>query len=67
MPGVKIRSDRKAVVDTYLAGRAIATRSGDEHARLWSMVFAVCEGGGPEEVVWMPAHTTAAVIGRARL
>ena len=67
VPGVKIRSDRKAVVDTYLAGRPIATRSGDEHARLWSMVFAVCEGGGPEEVVWMPAHTTAADIGRARL
>ena len=67
VPGVLCRSDRKAVVDTYRAGRALATRGGDEHARLWNLIFTVCEGGGPSEVVWMPAHTSAADVGRARL
>ena len=44
-PGVKVRSDRKAVVDTFQAGKGVATRSDNEYARLWSMVFATCDDG----------------------
>ena len=67
LPGSSLRSDRKAVVDTYNGGRATATAAADEHARLWCMIFAACDDGPLPELVWMPAHTSAADVGRARL
>ena len=66
LPGGIYRSDRKAVVSTFAAGRAQATTASDEHARLWDMIFTACDDGDTQ-LVWMPAHTSAADVGRARL
>ena len=67
LPGGFFRSDRKAVVDTFMAGKRQATSAGDEHARLWEMIFATCDSVDPPQLLWMPAHTSAADVGRARL
>ena len=67
LPGIRLRSDRKAVVDTFHAGRRRATAASDEHARLWSMIFEACDEEAMPEVVWMPAHTSAADVGRTKL
>ena len=67
LPGGQFRSDRKAVVDTFGAGKAQATSAGDEHARLWELIFATCDGADPPQLLWMPAHTSAADVGRARM
>ena len=67
LPGGIYRSDRKAVVSTFAAGRAQATSASNEHARLWDMIFTACDDGDLPQLVWMPAHTSAADIGRARL
>ena len=55
------------MVSTFAAGRAQATAACDEHARLWNMIFTACDDGDTPQLVWMPAHTSAADVGRARL
>ena len=39
LPGASYRSDRKAFVDTFKAGRTVATASSVDHARLWKLIF----------------------------
>ena len=63
-PGAIFRSDRKAVVDKFLGGCAATTAADVEHARLWEMVFSVCDDGAFPELVWLPSHTTDADVGR---
>ena len=67
LPGTRFRSDRKAVVDTFYSGRQRAVHASDEHARLWALIFAACDDAHDTELLWMPAHTTVASIGIARL
>ena len=71
LPGACYRSDRLAVVKAFRRGRAHATRSSEAYARLWALIFAACDDyEHPERdiaVLWMPAHTTAEDVGRARL
>ena len=71
LPGMAYRSDRRAVVDTMKSGLAVAAAAHVELARLWIMVYAACDDladpANDLNLVWMPAHTTAADIGRAVL
>ena len=71
LPGVAFRTDRKAILDTFRAGRKEATAASVELAQLWRMVFgAFDDHGSPADVVdlaWMPAHTKPGDIGNVAL
>ena len=71
LPGVAFRTDRKAVLDIFQAGRKEATASSVELAHLWAAVFDAFDDyedpSASVDLAWMPAHTTAADVGVARL
>ena len=51
-------------------GQAIACASHRPLARLWNLIFRMCDSMAPEDIVnrlliWMPAHNSASSIGRA--
>ena len=56
---------------TFKRGEAYATRYADAYARLWRLIFASCDDSDcPQddiELLWIPAHTTEADVGVARL
>ena len=68
LPGAKIRPDCLAVEQTFQHGKAWATAPERPLARVWVLIFA-CVDDAPDSVdlSWMPAHTTEADVGRARL
>jgi len=43
LPGVAYRSDGKADVDTFIAGKTVGTASSVEHGKLWKLIFAACD------------------------
>ena len=70
LPGVAFRTDRKAVLDIFRAGRKEATASTVELAQLWRMLFDAfddCEDAGASvDIEWMPAHTAGWQVGKSR-
>ena len=67
MPGCQYRTDCDAVrIGCHKSQRA-ATASSQQLARVWAPIMANLEGTGAEAVAWMPAHTAAHQVGRARL
>ena len=70
VPGAELWSDCLSVVNRFKAGREAATSSAVKLARLWGTIFDLCDSfEDPARQVrleWMPAHTSAAQIGRAR-
>ena len=71
LPGVSYRTDRKAVLDTFRAGRKEATAASVELARLWRLVFDafddLVDPSNSVDLFWMPAHTKPSDVGEALL
>ena len=66
-PGTKYRVDCKSVVDLLHAGPLVATASSRPLARLFRLLFTVFDDISVHEIVWMPAHTSEADVGRLSL
>eukprot|EP00929_Paragymnodinium_shiwhaense_P102607 TRINITY_DN65803_c0_g1_i3.p1 TRINITY_DN65803_c0_g1~~TRINITY_DN65803_c0_g1_i3.p1 ORF type:complete len:967 (+),score=210.69 TRINITY_DN65803_c0_g1_i3:52-2952(+) len=66
-PGSQYRVDCKPCVDAFHKGREWATSDKRPHARVHALLFAALDSTPPEAMVWMPAHTTEADVGRAEL
>ena len=70
VPGASIRSESASVVNRFKDGKKAATSSKVKSARLWRMIFELCDHYScPESQVdleLMPAHTAAWQVGRTR-
>ena len=62
-----LRTDCRSVLDVLCAGRERAVGAGRLTARAWAAIFAATDGLPPADAAWMPAHTSAAHVGRRRL
>ena len=68
LPGTAFRPDCLPNVTAYQRGRRWATAAARPLARVWNLIFtALDDADGAADVAWMPAHTSSADVGRARL
>ena len=71
LPGVAFRTDRKAIRDSFEAGRKEATAASVELARLWRLVFNAFDDytdpSSQVDLTWMPAHTKPSDVGKVFL
>ena len=67
--GSQFRTDSKPCVDSIVEGRVGACSAFRPLARVFNLVFDIMEHKGVEDsmVVWMPAHTSQANVGRLTL
>jgi hypothetical protein len=66
-PGTQYRVDCKPCVDAFHRGRAWATRDKRPLARVHGLMFAALDDTEAGAMVWMPAHTKEADVGRVCL
>ena len=70
VPGIIIWSECLSVVNRFKAGRKSATASKVRLARLWSIIFDLCEDLPQHQragmLNWIPAHTAEWTVGSKR-
>ena len=67
LPGCSLRIDCEPCVKAFHYGLKWATADRRKHARVHRLMLEAWDDLDPEEVVWMPAHTTASSVGVATL
>ena len=65
--GIAYRTDCLSLLTVFRNGASWATSSSQYYARIWHVVFACFDDVTQADLEWMPAHTTAADVGRLRL
>ena len=66
-PSARYISDCKTVVDTLHGPMADATAASRPLARVFNLLFPAMDDTPRENIVWMPAHTSAANVGQLKL
>ena len=63
----RFKGDCKAGIDMIHAGLAVATSAFRVPARVYGMLLPALEDVGLDRILWMPAHKSAAHVGKLRL
>lgn len=63
----RFKGDCKACINMIHAGLAVATSAERVLDRVYGMLLAALEDVGLERILWMPAHKSAAQVGKLRL